>query len=43
MQRCRGPDAGRTGTETLTEMLELRTDLRDIINTSYQKLPFGGI
>ena len=30
MQPCRGPGAGRTGTEMLTEMLGWRTDRRDL-------------
>ena len=30
MQRCRGAGAGLTGTEMLTEILERRTDRRDL-------------
>ena len=33
MQRCRGPGAGRTGTEMLTEMLDLSVVVKKITDT----------
>ena len=33
MQRCRGPGTGRTGTEMLTEMLDLSVLVRKITDT----------